>query len=414
MHFADALHHANEERRLFPVLAGHGLAPEASIVGALVHQHDAGRALRPRDAAQNSNGCVTATCSSPPGSPPRRAPMSSCCASTSGSRTSTSIRLRRRRSRRKKTRCSARVSDRAYASERRLRPVGTISISRSGIVSWVVAANRLLATGRLPLDELLLSRRTPLEDPELPPWRAGARPAARWSGTSRCTSPRRSRTRPACCRSRCAARRSRRGRPIRASARTSARSSKTSLELALSGRVAARPVRDATRSATRPATWRRSGAATSPIRAQILYLPQNANSVARGRRTCATSTTALRRRHRGRSRARRSPTTTCAARSRVFNENRRLLRELYAIKRETPWLLAGRRSVRAGRARRPDPARGAQRAAARACCRRSRPRQARPQDKVRVVFEGGFCEQPPLDLLRAHRASPATSWTTTC
>jgi benzoyl-CoA reductase subunit C len=27
-------------------------------------------------------------------------------------------------------------------------------------------------------------------------------------------------------------------------------------------------------------------------------------------------------------------------------------------------------------------------------------RPAKPQDRVRVVFEGGFCEQPPLDLLR--------------
>jgi benzoyl-CoA reductase subunit C len=27
-------------------------------------------------------------------------------------------------------------------------------------------------------------------------------------------------------------------------------------------------------------------------------------------------------------------------------------------------------------------------------------RSARPQDRIRVVFEGGFCEQPPLDLLR--------------
>jgi benzoyl-CoA reductase subunit C len=30
-----------------------------------------------------------------------------------------------------------------------------------------------------------------------------------------------------------------------------------------------------------------------------------------------------------------------------------------------------------------------------------RARAARTQDKVRVVFEGGFCEQPPLDLIRA-------------
>jgi benzoyl-CoA reductase subunit C len=27
-------------------------------------------------------------------------------------------------------------------------------------------------------------------------------------------------------------------------------------------------------------------------------------------------------------------------------------------------------------------------------------REGRKQDKVRLVFEGGFCEQPPLDLLR--------------
>ncbi len=30
-----------------------------------------------------------------------------------------------------------------------------------------------------------------------------------------------------------------------------------------------------------------------------------------------------------------------------------------------------------------------------------RDRDAKPQDRVRVVFEGGFCEQPPLDLIRA-------------
>jgi benzoyl-CoA reductase subunit C len=27
-------------------------------------------------------------------------------------------------------------------------------------------------------------------------------------------------------------------------------------------------------------------------------------------------------------------------------------------------------------------------------------RPAKPQDRIRVVFEGGFCEQPPLDLIR--------------
>jgi benzoyl-CoA reductase subunit C len=30
-----------------------------------------------------------------------------------------------------------------------------------------------------------------------------------------------------------------------------------------------------------------------------------------------------------------------------------------------------------------------------------RQREVRRQDRIRVVFEGGFCEQPPLDLIRA-------------
>jgi benzoyl-CoA reductase subunit C len=30
-----------------------------------------------------------------------------------------------------------------------------------------------------------------------------------------------------------------------------------------------------------------------------------------------------------------------------------------------------------------------------------RARDAKPQDRIRIVFEGGFCEQPPLDLIRA-------------
>jgi hypothetical protein len=34
------------------------------------------------------------------------------------------------------------------------------------------------------------------------------------------------------------------------------------------------------------------------------------------------------------------------------------------------------------------------------CCRRSGAGRAR-QDRIRVVFEGGFCEQPPLDLIRS-------------
>ena len=97
----------------------------------------------------------------------------------------------------------------------------------------------------------------------------------------------------------------------------------------------------------------------------------------------------------------------------VFNENRRLLRELYAIKRETPWLLAGGRGLRARRARRPAPARGAQRAPPRARCRRSA--RARPGRRTRSAS----CSRAASASSRrstccASSASPATWSTTTC
>jgi benzoyl-CoA reductase subunit C len=84
----------------------------------------------------------------------------------------------------------------------------------------------------------------------------------------------------------------------------------------------------------------------------------------------------------------------------VYNENRRLLRELYAIKQETPWLIAADEAyvlVAIGgvipRQEHND--------LLRVVMPMIRERNARPKDKVRVVFEGGFCEQPPLDLIRA-------------
>jgi benzoyl-CoA reductase subunit C len=84
----------------------------------------------------------------------------------------------------------------------------------------------------------------------------------------------------------------------------------------------------------------------------------------------------------------------------VFNENRRLLRELYAIRRETPWLLAVDESyvlvALAGLVQREE-----HNHLLRALLPRIRERDARRQDRMRVVFEGGFCEQPPLDLLNA-------------
>ncbi len=83
---------------------------------------------------------------------------------------------------------------------------------------------------------------------------------------------------------------------------------------------------------------------------------------------------------------------------RVYNENRRLQRELYAIKRDDPARLSTVEAyllVRAGtrirRERHNELLRDALRLVAE--------RHVRPMDKPRVVFVGGFCEQPPLEMI---------------
>jgi benzoyl-CoA reductase subunit C len=161
---------------------------------------------------------------------------------------------------------------------------------------------------------------------------------------------------------------------------------KTSLELALSGRIeidlfVTHPICDAARNLA--AVWGRN----FPYPCQILYLPQNANSAhaaeyLRGeydriKRTVETITG-------------RDITDADLRRSlEVFNENRALLRELYAIKRETPWLVSA------------EDAYVLTSVGLRTTLPLLRARDAKPQDRIRIVFEGGFCEQPPLDLIRA-------------
>ncbi|HYL84016.1 MAG TPA: 2-hydroxyacyl-CoA dehydratase [Candidatus Angelobacter sp.] len=172
---------------------------------------------------------------------------------------------------------------------------------------------------------------------------------------------------------------------------------KTSLELALSKRVefemfVTHPICDAARNLG--AVWGRNF--TYPC--QILYLPQNANSPA--------AVTYLRNEYARLQRgieaiAGRAIQEEDLRRSlTIYNRNRALIRELYAIKRETPWLVS------------------ADEAYVLVAIGGMIPREehnellaivlpmlaARPnkkQDKIRLVFEGGFCEQPPLDLIRA-------------
>lgn len=171
---------------------------------------------------------------------------------------------------------------------------------------------------------------------------------------------------------------------------------KTSLELALSGRVeldmfVTHPICDAARNLG--AVWGRN----FEYPCEILYLPQNATS--------AHATGYLWHEY---DRLRRTieavggrPIADAALRASitVFNENRRLLRALSAIRRERPWLLAADEAYVL--------------TAIGGCITREEhnelleamlplieARTARPQDRLRVVFEGGFCEQPPIDLLR--------------
>lgn len=171
---------------------------------------------------------------------------------------------------------------------------------------------------------------------------------------------------------------------------------KTSLETALNGSIeldlfVAPPICDAARNLA--AIWGRNFS----YPCQILYLPQNPNSrhsldylhgeYDRLKRTVEQVAGRVIREED----LRRS--------IRLFNENRRLLRELYDLKRGKPWLIAAEDAYAlvavGGRIPREE-----HNALLRFALSEIRKRTAKPQDRIRVVFEGGFCEQPPLDLIR--------------
>lgn len=172
---------------------------------------------------------------------------------------------------------------------------------------------------------------------------------------------------------------------------------RSSLELALSGRVemdlfVTHPICDAARNLA--GIWGRN----LDYPSQILYLPQNPNS----RFSQEYLTGEYRRMLRDIEEVAGRPVSDEDIRESiaVFNENRRLLRDLYAVKRETPWLLpldeAYVLTALAGLIPREE-----HNDVLRSVIPRIRKREDQPQDRMRVVFEGGFCEQPPLDLLRS-------------
>lgn len=171
---------------------------------------------------------------------------------------------------------------------------------------------------------------------------------------------------------------------------------KTSLELALTKKIeldmfVTHPICDAARNLA--AIWGRNFS----YKCQILYLPQNPNSrysinYLRGEyERLQGDVEAIAGRKITEDDLRRSLT--------VYNESRGLMRELYAIKRETPWLLAADEAfvliALAGFLPREE-----YNDFLRAVLPMIKARPAKKQDKMRVVFEGGFCELPPVDLLQ--------------
>jgi len=171
---------------------------------------------------------------------------------------------------------------------------------------------------------------------------------------------------------------------------------KTSLELALSENVpldmfVTHPICDAARNLA--AVWGRN--VSYPC--QILYLPQNPNSphsvnYLRGEYDRLKRSIEEIAGHTIADEALRKSIAT-------FNESRTLIQELYEIKRDTPWLVTADEAyvlvALAGLIPRAE-----HNQLLRTLLPQIRVREKREQDKVRVVFEGGFCEQPPLDMIR--------------
>ncbi len=172
---------------------------------------------------------------------------------------------------------------------------------------------------------------------------------------------------------------------------------KTNLELVLSNRIeldmfVTHPICDAARNLA--AVWGRNYS----YPCQILYLPQNANSKAsaeylRGEYDRVKNDIEA---------LTGTQVTDEALRNSiaVYNENRSLLRKIYEIKRKQPWLLSGFEAYLlmnvGGMILREE-----HNEMLKAAIPLIEARPAKRQDKIRVVFEGGFCEQPPLDLIRA-------------
>ncbi len=89
---------------------------------------------------------------------------------------------------------------------------------------------------------------------------------------------------------------------------------------------------------------------------------------------------------------------------RLYNEQRKLIRELYRIRRETPQNLSTLETyvlTRIGTLIPPEEHIAVLKEATAAASQRNE----KPKDRIRVVLEGSFCEQPPLELVEGLEAA---------
>jgi benzoyl-CoA reductase subunit C len=172
---------------------------------------------------------------------------------------------------------------------------------------------------------------------------------------------------------------------------------KTSLELAIDKHLeldlfVTHPICDGARNLA--GIWGRN----FPYKAQVLHLPQNPNSqgaagfLRNEYLRLADDIVA----------AGGDPVTAESLRRsiEIYNHSRKLMRDLYDIRRGEPWKLAADESFAlvglAGFLPREE-----FNALLETVLPMIQARPVRPQDKMRVVLEGGFCEVPPFDLLQA-------------
>lgn len=171
---------------------------------------------------------------------------------------------------------------------------------------------------------------------------------------------------------------------------------KTSLEMVLSRRIelemfVTHPICDAARNLA--GVWGRN----FDYPCQILYLPQNANS--------GHSVHYLRDEYDRLKRnieeigGRKITDDDMRQSLDVFNQNRALLRDLYTLKRDMPWLISADEAYVLAAIGGLIP-REEHNELLRTVLPLIKERSVKSQDKIRVVFEGGFCEQPPLDMIR--------------